>query len=130
MLVIQWWGIAGGAVLAGLGALLEPRGSRAVGLRVAAGGLISAVSALSLFGITDAMLALRDQMGIVDLLPLDDSRRVAFNQLHRASSAAHLVILAVNAVLVALPVTTIRPTRKAAPSSETARVDDDVVAVD
>lgn len=105
LIFVQLWGMGGGTLMVALGAALYWKRDRPWQRWSRLGGatLIALLSAVSMFVVADEMNALRSQMGVIDLVPLDDARRVAFNQLHRVSSTVHLIAMLANVFLIALP---------------------------
>ncbi len=61
-----------------------------------------ALTAISQFGITPRMAALRSEMGVIDNVPASDSRRVEFNRLHQWSTRAEGGVLLCGLVVVVL----------------------------
>lgn len=60
------------------------------------------LTAISQFGITPRMRALRTEMGVIDQIPLNDARRIEFNHLHEWSTRAEGGVLLCGLVVVAL----------------------------
>jgi uncharacterized membrane protein len=57
---------------------------------------------VGMFGIASRMLVLRQQMGIIDEVPLDDARRVEFNRLHVWSTRIEGSVLVLGLALLFL----------------------------
>lgn len=56
--------------------------------------IMIALTMISMFVISTKMLALRDDMAVIDNVPLNDPRRVEFNELHRWSTRLEVGVLA------------------------------------
>lgn len=115
--VLQGWGLIGGVLSAALGAGLFWRedGWPLRLLRVGGGVLITALSAVSLWGVAAEMEALREAMGVIDQIPVDDARRVAFNTLHKVSSGVHLAIVGLTLAQLVAPGDWARRARRSDP---------------
>lgn len=57
--------------------------------------MMIALTLISMFVISTKMLALRDDMAVIDNVPQNDPRRVEFNQLHRWSTRLEVGVLAI-----------------------------------
>jgi len=64
--------------------------------------LMIAFTAISLFAITPKMNALKADIGVIDNVPVSDSRRVEFNQLHQWSTRLEGGVLLMGLVVVFL----------------------------
>ena len=64
--------------------------------------LMMALTAVSEFGIAPKMRALRADMGTIDTVPMNDSRRLDFNRLHQWSTRSEVGVLLLGLVVVVL----------------------------
>jgi phosphoglycerol transferase MdoB-like AlkP superfamily enzyme len=60
------------------------------------------LTAISQFGITPRMRALRSEMGVIDQVPVHDARRIEFNHLHEWSTRAEGSVLLCGLAVVVL----------------------------
>ena len=77
-------------------------GSTVIALRnlIVYGMLI--LTLVSMFGVASRMLELRQQMGIIDDVPLDNPLRVEFNRLHHWSTRIETTVLVLGLALLYL----------------------------
>jgi hypothetical protein len=102
---LHWMGITSGLIYLFASMLYSRSTSGAASPMAARHLLIYAMLALtivSLFVITPRMLALRNQMGIVDNVPVTDPVRVHFNALHAWSTRLEIGVLLAGLVVVYL----------------------------
>ena len=64
--------------------------------------LMLALTAISQFSISPRMRDLRTQMGNIDTVPMNDSRRLDFNRLHQWSTRSEVGVLLLGLVVVVL----------------------------
>jgi len=64
--------------------------------------LMMALTAVSEFGIAPKMRDLRADMGNIDTVPMNDSRRLDFNRLHQWSTRSEVGVLLLGLVVVVL----------------------------
>ena len=64
--------------------------------------IMLALTAISQFVVSAKMLALRTAMGEIDLVPIDDARRIAFNQLHVWSTRLESGVLILGLIVLFL----------------------------
>ena len=87
--ILHWMGIVCGIVLL-ITSMLHSYSARGVAhpfaLRHLLVYIMLAFTVISQFVVSAKMLALRTSMGEIDLVPLVDARRIAFNQLHAWST--------------------------------------------
>ncbi len=87
--IMHWMAISCGVIFA-VTSMIDSRMVNGVADPFAARNLLICamiiLTLVGMFGIASRMLVLRQQMGVIDDVPLDDARRVEFNRLHEWST--------------------------------------------
>ena len=102
---LHWMGIVSGIVFL-VCSLLYSRFSSGFAHPFAARNvlivLMIALTAISLFVVTAKMNTLKADMGVIDNIPITDSRRVEFNRLHQWSTGLESGVLLMGLVVIFL----------------------------
>ena len=64
--------------------------------------IMLALTVISQFVVSAKLLAMRTAMGEIDLVPIDDARRIAFNQLHAWSTRLESAVLVLGLIVLFL----------------------------
>src|ERR1017187_8062670 len=103
--VMHWMAISCGIVFA-VTSMIDSRIVNGVAAPFAARNLLIyamiILTLVGMFGIASRMLVLRQQMGVIDEVPLDDARRVEFNRLHVWSTRIEGSVLVLGLALLFL----------------------------